>query len=158
MRGYLFVTKLCPVRFQAPPKGARRAAISGAACPPGGPLRLLRRVVALVVFVPFILAVGFVFSSTVKLVAVPRALSQRGGTGLTAALAEQRPGQQSHGGFLRVSAVAVIAGMVLAAELGDAFGKDWLLIPRMASTHGLLNGLGFVLLGLLGWLVESHEC
>jgi len=28
----------------------------------------------------------------------------------------------------------------------------------MASTHGLLNRLGFVLLGLLGWLVELHEC
>lgn len=38
--------------------------------------------------------------------------------------------------------------------VGEVLGKDWLLIPRMASTHGLVNALGFVLLGLLGWLVE----
>ncbi len=88
----------------------------------------------------------------------PRALSQRDGTGLAQLWLSNTLGSRTARGFLRVSAVAVIAGMVLAAELGDAFGKDWLLIPRMASTHGLLNGLGFVLLGLLGWLVESHEC
>jgi hypothetical protein len=46
--------------------------------------------------------------------------------------------------------------MALAATyaLGDYLHRDWLLIPRMASTHGLLNGLGFVMFGLLGWLVE----
>jgi hypothetical protein len=26
----------------------------------------------------------------------------------------------------------------------------------MANSHGVLNGLGFVLLGLLGWLTELH--
>ena len=53
----------------------------------------------------------------------------------------------------------MIAGMGLAATyaISDVLGKDWLLIPRMASTHGVLNGLGFVLPGLLGWLVEWHD-
>ena len=160
MCGYLFVAKLCPVRFQAPPKAARRAAITGVACPPGSPLRLLRRVVALVVFLPFILAVGFVFSSTLKLVAVLALSASVTGLALAQLWLSNTLGSRTARGFLRVSAVAVIAGMVLAAayELGDAFRKDWLLIPRMASTHGLLNRLGFVLLGLLGWLVELHEC
>jgi preprotein translocase subunit Sss1 len=27
----------------------------------------------------------------------------------------------------------------------------------MASTHGVLNALGFCLLGLLGWIVESAK-
>lgn len=120
----------------------------------------MRRVVALVVFLPFILAVGFVFSSTLKLVAVLALSASVTGLALAQLWLSNTLGSRTARGFLRVSAVAVIAGMVLAAayELGDAFRKDWLLIPRMASTHGLLNRLGFVLLGLLGWLVELHEC
>lgn len=46
--------------------------------------------------------------------------------------------------------------LAAAYAIGDFFHRDWLLIPRMASTHGLLNSVGFVLPGLLGWLTE-HE-
>jgi hypothetical protein len=51
-----------------------------------------------------------------------------------------------------------LVGTVLAIiyAVGDYLGRDWLVIPRMASTHGVLNGLGFVLLALLGWLAELH--
>jgi len=38
--------------------------------------------------------------------------------------------------------------------IGDWLEQDWLVIPRMATTHGLLNALGFCLLGLLAWIVE----
>jgi len=59
-------------------------------------------------------------------------------------------------GYLALSSLSVMAGMTLAAvyAIGDWLGETWLTIPRMASTHGLLNGLGFVMLGMLGWLVE----
>jgi hypothetical protein len=116
---------------------------------------LLRLVVVLVFFLPFLLAAGFVFSPTLKLAAaLALSASMVGLAGLQFWLSKDLRSRTARG-FLQVSAVALIAGMMLAAayELGEA--KDWLLIPRMASTqHGLFNGLGFVLLGLLGWLVE----
>jgi hypothetical protein len=58
--------------------------------------------------------------------------------------------------YIRLSALSVVVAMALAATyaIGDWIKQDWLLIPRMASTHGLLNGLGFSLLAVLGWLVE----
>jgi len=52
------------------------------------------------------------------------------------------------------SYLLALAGMY---AIGDYLQRDWLLIPRMASTHGVLNGLGFVMFGLLGWLVESSQ-
>jgi YndJ-like protein len=62
-------------------------------------------------------------------------------------------------GFLRASSAAVVIGMALAGTyaLGDYLERDWLLIPGMTSTLGLLNGLGFVMFGLLGWPVESSH-
>ena len=47
--------------------------------------------------------------------------------------------------------------MILASiyAIGDWLKQDWLLIPRMGSTHGVLNGLGFALPGLLGWLIHG---
>jgi len=114
--------------------------------------------VFLVVFVPFVVALGFVFSPTLKVVGAVVLSASLAGLALAQFWFSKELLTSTARGFLRVSAAAVIVGMALAATyaLGDALGKDWLLIPRMASTHGLLNGLGFVLLGLLGWLVEWH--
>ena len=55
--------------------------------------------------------------------------------------------------LLAVSSVAVIAGMVLAGiyEHGFYTGRTWISIPTMAWSHGILNGVGFSLLGLLAW-------
>jgi hypothetical protein len=55
--------------------------------------------------------------------------------------------------LLVLSSLAVIAGMILAAvyEHGYYTGRTWISIPRMAQTHGLLNGLGFCLCGLLAY-------
>jgi hypothetical protein len=118
--------------------------------------RLLEWVITLVIAMPFVVAVGFVWSSTLKLVAV---LVLAGSLVILAGMQFWSVKDLSSGMaclFLRLSAVVVIAGMVLAGiyALGDWLKQDWLMIPRMASTHGLLNGLGFVLLGLLGWLVH----
>lgn len=60
--------------------------------------------------------------------------------------------------LLVVSSLAVIGGMILAAvyEHGFYTGRSWISIPRMAHTHGLLNGVGFCLCGLLGWTVDRR--
>jgi len=61
--------------------------------------------------------------------------------------------------FVRASPATILAGMTLACvyAFGEFLGKDWIFIPAMARTHGLLNGIGFVLVGLLGWIIELTE-
>jgi hypothetical protein len=56
--------------------------------------------------------------------------------------------------LLAVSSLAVIAGMALAGiyEHGFYTGRSWISIPTMAWSHGVLNGVGFSLLGLLAWI------
>src|SRR5258705_10869009 len=47
-----------------------------------------------------------------------------------------------------------LAGIYAVSEY---LHKDWITIPGMANSHGLLNGLGFVLLTLLAWLMELDQ-
>jgi hypothetical protein len=124
----------------------------------GRQVRILSVVVALVVFIPFVLAAGFVFSSLLKVTAaLLLSLAIITLAGFLFGLSKDL-GSATARGFLRASGATVVVGMGLASiyALCEVLGKDWLLIPRMAITHGVLNGLGFVLLGLLGWLIEGH--
>jgi hypothetical protein len=59
--------------------------------------------------------------------------------------------------LLRAAAFAVVVPMLLAVHwaAGATFGFRSLPIPTMALTHGLVNAIGFVGLGLLGWLLFS---
>jgi len=61
--------------------------------------------------------------------------------------------------FVRTSWATILAGMTLACVYAfvEFLAKDWIFIPAMARTHGLLNGIGFVLVGLLGWIIELTE-
>lgn len=118
---------------------------------------LLKWPVLLIVFAPFVVATGFVFSPALKLAGV--LLLSLGVTGMslvTLGISAKLQNATARA-FIRFSSMAVLGGMALAVVygIGDALGKNWLLIPRMASTHGPLNGLGFVLPGLLGWLAEQ---
>ncbi|MCI0456839.1 MAG: YndJ family protein [Gemmataceae bacterium] len=55
--------------------------------------------------------------------------------------------------LLAGSSLALLIGMTLAAlyAVGNYGGSDWLDIPLMLRTHGVLNAFGFALLGLLAW-------
>jgi hypothetical protein len=57
--------------------------------------------------------------------------------------------------LLRVAAIAVVVPMLLAVHwaAGATFGFRSLSIPTMAMTHGVVNAVGFVGFGLLGWLL-----
>ena len=118
----------------------------------------LRVLIVLAVLLPFALAAGFVFSPFLRFAAA-MALAI-----VIAALAgimfwgarefRSTPARI----YLRSAACAAFAAFTLAAlyAIGEYFYKDWITIPGMANSHGVLNGLGFVLLGLLGWLTELH--
>ena len=108
---------------------------------------------------PPLVAAGFAFSSTLQTGAV-LALS----VGIYAAAFLQfkslpslasRPARD----FLTLSSVSVLAGMALAViyAVGEYTGARWIDIPMMGRTHGLLNGVGFILCGLLGWRFEAKS-
>lgn len=62
--------------------------------------------------------------------------------------------------FLVVSAASSFVPMVLALvwSLGRLFDFSAMSVDAMASTHGVLNGIGFVIAGLLGWyLLMPHD-
>jgi hypothetical protein len=119
----------------------------------------LRNAILLVVFLPFAVAAGFTFSAPVRTVT---AIALAASIAALAAIQWRLASSLHVRGariFLRLASGAVFAGMGLAClyVIGEQTGKNWLTIPAMASTHGVLNGLGFVLLSLLGWLLELHS-
>ncbi len=121
--------------------------------------RWLRVVLGLVVGMPIVVAAGFVISPVLKMGAA--ILFSASVAGL--AIAVRACGAKAEDGtarlLLQVAAGAVFAGMVLSATyaVADYFGSDVLTIPQMARMHGVLNAVGFCLLGLLGWLVEGSR-
>ncbi len=122
-----------------------------------GWLRWLRRVVVLVLGMPFLVAAGFVISPGLKMgAAVVFSASVAGLAGFVWMCAGHVEGGTARG-FLRTAAGAVFVGMALSGTyaVADFVKSELLPIPRMASTHGVLNAVGFCLLGLLGWMVES---
>jgi len=117
---------------------------------------ILRSAAILVAVLPFLIAAGFVFSLTLKLVSV--AALSISVTVLAVGIVFLTIHLHSRIAriYLRAASAVVLLGMVLATvyAISDYLQRDWLVIPQMAATHGVLNGLGFVLLALLGWLIE----
>ena len=120
--------------------------------------RWLRWVVLAVATMPYVVAVGFVVSPMLKMVAgVLFSLC-------VAALAVflRSSGKMAQNStariLLQIAPACVFAGMVLAAvyAIADFRGSDVLPIPQMARTHGVLNAVGFCMCGLLGWLIEFN--
>jgi hypothetical protein len=122
--------------------------------------RWLKPVVLMVAGMPVVVAVGFVISPALKMMAA--ILFSASVAGL--AIAVRACGRKAEDGtariLLQVAAGAVFAGMVLSASyaVADYSGSEVLTIPQMARTHGILNAMGFCLAGLLGWLVENSSC
>jgi YndJ-like protein len=119
----------------------------------------VRVLIWLVVLLPFLLAAGFVFSPLLRFVAAI-ALA----TCVTAlAMILLWFAGEFHSGparvFLRAACCAALAGFSLAGiyAVSEYFDRDWITVPGMANSHGVLNGLGFVLFALLAWLMELQE-
>jgi hypothetical protein len=113
----------------------------------------------LVAVLPFALAAGFVFSTLLRFVAAVALATCVTALAMIllwfAGELHSRPARA----YLRGASCAAIAAFCLAGlyALGEYLGKDWITVPGMANSHGVLNGLGFVLLSLLGWLMELKD-
>jgi hypothetical protein len=100
-----------------------------------------------------LVAAGFIFSPPLKIVGVGiLTVSVLLVAASQIAALPRIPSRQARL-LLALSSAAVLAGMILAAiyEHGFTTGRSWLSIPQMAWSHGLLNGPGFSLGGLLAW-------
>ncbi len=60
---------------------------------------------------------------------------------------------------LAVSSVSVLAPMLLAVQwaAGANLGTPALSIPDMARTHGVVNAVGFSLVGVVGWRLAQRD-
>ena len=121
-----------------------------------GKARGLRLLVPLVIGMPFVVAAGFVISPVLKMVAALVFSASVAGLAVFLHSVAKRVEDLSARIFLRAAAISVFAGMVLSGTyaVADLVGSDVLTIPQMARTHGILNAVGFCLLGTLGWLVS----
>jgi hypothetical protein len=111
---------------------------------------------ALVLFVPFVVATGFVFSPFLRMAGgIAMAVSMAGFAVIQIVLAGSATSRVSRA-YLYVSSMSVAAGMAIAAiyAVSEWLHRDWVVIPQVAQTHGVLNALGFSLCGVLGWLIE----
>jgi len=109
------------------------------------------------VFVPFLLAAGFVFSSMLRMVfAVILGVTMLGFSSLQYSMARDFRSPISRL-LMRSAATLLIPGMllVLIYAIGEYTRNYWLVIPQMAHLHGPLNGPGFVLLSLAAWAIEK---
>jgi hypothetical protein len=118
--------------------------------------RWLRWLVAVVVGMPFVVAVGFVISPQLKLGAATLFSASVAGLAVVLRSSAKRLQSRTARVLFYVASASVFAGMVLstAYAVADFRESDVLPIPQMARTHGILNAIGFGLPGLLGWLVE----
>ncbi len=118
--------------------------------------RWLQVLVIALVFAPFLIAAGFVFSPALRFLAVLVFSLALLGFSVLQFISADRFTSESARLLLCLSSLCVFAGMIMVViySLGEFTGTAWLTIPLMVRLHGPLNGAGFVLLGLLGWTFE----
>ena len=106
---------------------------------------------------PPLIALGFVFSPLLKVVAVVWLAVSLVGLCLFSLVVLPIMHHRVAQGLLAVFTTAGLVGMVLASvyAIGEFTGQFWLSIPHMARTHGVINALGFTLCGLLAWIIEG---
>jgi hypothetical protein len=117
--------------------------------------RLLRAALLAVVLGPGVLGLAFLLGPKLKLVAA--LLIASGQIGLAGGMV--RVAMAAKSGTWRwlffVASASVAAGMTLAAvwAVGEYPLQAFVNIRQMAEFHGMLNAVGFVLCGLLGWRI-----
>jgi hypothetical protein len=112
-----------------------------------------------VVLGPAILGLAFLVGPKAKLVAA--LLIALGQIGLAASMVHAGLAAKSESGrrLLIVAGACVAAGMILAGvwAIGEYPLQAFVNIRQMAQFHGVLNGVGFVVCGMLGWTLVKAE-
>jgi len=113
----------------------------------------------LIALLPFVLAAGFVFSPALRFVA---AISLSACVTALALISWWMAGDWKSTPatiYLRIGTWAAMGAFSLAGlyAVSEYFKRDWITVPGMANSHGILNGLGFGLLPLLAWLMELDQ-
>jgi len=118
--------------------------------------RWLKWIVPFVIGMPYVVAIGFVISASLKMVAAAIFSASVAALAVILRSFGRRARQREARLWLQVSAGAVFAGMVLSSvyAVADFRGSAVLTIPEMARTHGILNAVGFAMTALLGWVIE----
>ena len=116
----------------------------------------LKWIVPLVIGMPYVVAIGFVISPGLKMIAAAVFSSSVAALAVLLRSYARRVEDREARLLLQIAAGAVFAGMVLSSTyaVADFVGSDVLTIPQMARTHGIFNALGFCMAGLLGWVIE----
>jgi len=121
--------------------------------------RVLRPALLAVVLGPAILGLAFLVGPKVKLVAA--LLIASGQIGLAVSMVHVGLAAKSRSGrwLLVVAGACVAAGMILAGvwAIGEYPLQAFVNIRQMAEFHGVLNGVGFVVCGMLGWTLVKAE-
>ena len=119
----------------------------------------LPALVWLIALLPFAVAAGFVFSPLLRFVAAIALSSAVTALAMVAWWFSSELRSGSARIFLRLAscAAAVAFSLVGIYAVSEFFNRNWITIPGMANSHGVLNGIGFVLLSMLAWLVELNE-
>lgn len=120
--------------------------------------RILRGIIGAVLFLPYLLAAGFVISPAFRMVAgLALALTVPAFAACLLWISRflDLPVART---YMRLGVVAawVAMGLAGAYAVTDYVGKPFLTMPGMASTHGVLNGIGFVLCSMLAFLIEEN--
>ena len=113
----------------------------------------------LIALLPFVLAVGFVFSPVLRFVT---AISLSACVTALALISWWRAGDWKSTPatvYMRIGTCAAMGAFSLAGlyAVSEYFKRDWITVLGMANSHGILNGLGFVLLSILAWLMELDQ-
>ena len=118
------------------------------------------QLVALAVAVlPFCLAAGFVISPVLKVVSAVVFSAAVAALAFLLLLESTDFYSRTARIFIGMAGASIATGMALAATyaVGEYLHYNWLTIPRMASTHGWMNALGFAMPALLGCLAELRS-
>jgi len=106
---------------------------------------------------PGLLAAGFVIGPRTKLVMALIVACSEAGLALyfLAAIRNLRPRLAQT--FVAISAASVLMAMFLAAAwaIGEFPLQPFVHLDQMARYHGTMNGLGFILCGLVGWTLAN---
>jgi hypothetical protein len=104
-----------------------------------------------------LLAVGFIGSlPLVRVAGAMLLVTGLAGVSLATLVAVTRMTSLVARGLVMPAAMCLALGLMYATvyAMSDWFGANWIPIPHMARTHGMLNALGFALCGLAGWTWE----